>query len=198
MPVFLLPFLLLFSAWSHADWQLQPEYSRLSLTSVTRGEMAEVQRFKGLSGVVDAQGEVRLLVPLEGLDSGSALRDERMKEHLFDAPRFPQVEISASVDLEHWQRLAVGSSEVVTQEFTLDLHGYQRRLKAELLVSRVGEERLLVTTLEPVVLKVVDYGLSEGLGKLLELGGVPSISGEVPVSVVLSFRTLPELSQPGN
>jgi len=174
-----------------AEWQLQPELSRLSFVSFKRGDIAEVQRFTEISGVVDDQGAVRLVLPFSALDSGLALRDERMSELLFETERFPEVLISAQVDLAAWEQLAVGEAQVATLEFQLDLHGQQRPLKAEVLVSRLGEESMQVSTLEPMLVKAVDFDLLEGLERLKEIANLPSISPEVPVFAILNFQRRP-------
>jgi polyisoprenoid-binding protein YceI len=187
--VFLLAFLP--ASWVLADWQLDPKLSRISFVSVKRGDMADVQRFTELSGTVDGQGLARVVIPFSGLDTGLALRDERTREALFETERFPQAEVSSQVDLAVWEQLAVGASQIENLEFQLDLHGQQRRLKAEVLVSRLGEERLQVTLLEPLVIKADDFALIDGLEKLKAIASVPSITPEVPVFVVLNFQRQP-------
>ena len=81
--------LVLTSPFALAEWQLDGDTSRISFVSVKRGKMAEVQRFDRLSGQIDDKGAVRVVVPLESIDSGLALRDERMRNSFFEIERFP-------------------------------------------------------------------------------------------------------------
>jgi polyisoprenoid-binding protein YceI len=182
---------LLLSPLAVADWQLQTDYSRISFVSVKRGDSAEVQRFTGLTGMVDAQGGVRIVVPFSGLDSGLALRDERMRSELFQVARFSEAQVSSQVDLAAWEEMAVGASKIDTIELQISLHGQERRLKAEVLVSRIGEHNMQVGTLEPVLLKAVDFDLVEGLQRLEEISAVPQITPEVPVFALLTFQWHP-------
>lgn len=191
MRILVLLFGLLPSLSVLAEWRLEPEQSRVSWVSLKRGDIAEVQRFTEISGLVDDQGAVRLVLPFTALDSGQALRDERMGELLFEVERFPEALLSARVDLATWEQLAVGEARVENLEFRLDLHGQQRSLKAEVLVSRLGEESMQVSTLEPVLIKAVDFDLLEGLERLKAIAKLPSISPEVPVFAVLNFRRRP-------
>ncbi|MBO3274984.1 YceI family protein [Pseudomonas schmalbachii] len=179
---------LLASPLAMADWQLDAESSRISFVSVKRGEMAEVMRFDRLSGQIDDKGEARILVPIESIDSGLALRDERLRETFFEIQRYPQATISSQLDLASFDDLQVGQSRAQQVDLNLDLHGHQRRLKAEVLVSRLSEGRVQVATLEPLVLKLVDFDLEERLKPLKELASLPSITPEVPVFAVLGFR----------
>lgn len=140
MPVVLCVLLLLLSPLlSAAEWQLEPDYSRISFVSVKRAKMAEVQRFDRLSGQIDKQGVARIVVPLGTLDSGLALRDERMKDNFFETSRFPEATVESRLDMAGFDDLRVGQSRVEKLDFTLDLHGQQRRLKADVLVTRQGE-----------------------------------------------------------
>ena len=179
--------LVLASPLALAEWQLDGDTSRISFVSVKRGKMAEVQRFDRLSGQIDDQGAVRVVVPLESIDSGLALRDERMRNSFFEIERFPEAIFSSQLDLSRYDDLRVGQSRQETVDFNLDLHGQQRRLKSQVLVSRPSESRIEVTTLEPLVLKLIDFGLEEKLEPLKEVANVPSITPEVPVFAVLGF-----------
>lgn len=87
--------------------------------------------------------------------------------------------------------LRVGQSRVEKLDFTLDLHGQQRRLKADVLVTRQGEGLVQVATLEPVLLKLLDFDLEEKLKPLKDMANIPSITPEVPVFAVLNFREVP-------
>ncbi|VFT28971.1 YceI-like domain-containing protein [Pseudomonas aeruginosa] len=174
MPVVLCVLLLLLSPLlSAAEWQLEPDYSRISFVSVKRAKMAEVQRFDRLSGQIDKQGVARIVVPLGTLDSGLALRDERMKDNFFETSRFPEATVESRLDMAGFDDLRVGQSRVEKLDFTLDLHGQQRRLKADVLVTRQGEGLVQVATLEPVLLKLLDFDLEEKLKPLKEMANIP-------------------------
>lgn len=180
--------LVLASPLAQAEWQLDGDTSRISFVSVKRGKMAEVQRFDQLSGQIDDKGAVRIIVPLASIDSGLALRDERMRNSFFEVERFPEATITSQLDLSLYDDLQVGQSRSETIDFNLDLHGQQRRLKSEVLVSRPSEGRIEVATMEPLVLKLVDFDLEEKLEPLKEVANIPSITPEVPVFAVLGFR----------
>lgn len=98
--------------------------------------MAEVQRFDRLSGQIDKQAVARIVVPLGTLDGGLALRDEQMKGSFFDL-RAHEATVESRLDaLAGFDDLQVGQSPRSKLDFTLDLHGQQRRLKADVLVTR--------------------------------------------------------------
>jgi len=45
-----------------------------------------------------------------------------------------------------------------------------------------------VNTIKPIMLDAFDFGLSEGVTKLMEVAKLPSISTAVPVSFSLIFK----------
>jgi len=76
---------------------------------------------------------------------------------------------------------------VVTTEIMLSISDTQVPVAAELLVSRLAGDRMLVATLKPVIVNAASVSLAEGVEQLREIAGLPSISKAVPVSFVLQF-----------
>jgi hypothetical protein len=58
-----------------------------------------------------------------------------------------------------------------------------------LTVAKLGRQRLLVTSERPLLLNAADVGLADGVERLREIAGLPSISPAVPVSFVLLFES---------
>lgn len=170
-----------------AAWQLDRESSRLSFISTKLTNVAEVNRFRSLSGSVTDDGQVQLLVPLDSVDSGIALRDERLRKQLFVVNQFPRAQISAQLDIAPLLRLAAGAQLELRLPLTVNLHGHSRDYSSELLVTRLDDRRFQVVTLAPLVLNAEDFGLAPGLEALRQLAGLKSISLAVPVSAVLIF-----------
>ena len=85
---------------AHADWYLDNESSRLSFVTTKNTEIAEVQRFLVLHGKVDGKGAAQLEVELESVNSGIPLRDERMRNQLFEIKTFPDALINAQINLQ--------------------------------------------------------------------------------------------------
>jgi polyisoprenoid-binding protein YceI len=69
---------------------------------------------------------------------------------------------------------------------TLTLHGKTVALKIDVVVAKVGDQ-LLVTSSQPVIINVADFGLNEGVDRLMAVAKLPSIARAAPVSFVLVF-----------
>ncbi len=171
-----------------AGWQLDAANSSIGFATVKNDVVGEGHSFGQLSGRIDAKGVANLKVELGSIDTGIPIRDERMRDLLFEVARFPAAEISATVPLAEIEPLAVGASIVVPLELTLKLHGVETTLAATMRVRRLDAAHVLVTTVKPVVLSAADVGLEGGVERLRAIAGLQSISPAVPVSVVLAFR----------
>lgn len=172
---------------AHADWSLDNSGSQLSFVSIKAMDVAEVHTFSELSGSVGADGHARVVIQLASVNTLIPIRDERMREVLFQTDLFPTATVDARVDITKLQRLAVSTSEVLTTEIILNLGEARLPLTVELLISRVAADRILVATLKPVVVNAGAVDLADGVEALREIAGLPSISKAVPVSFVLQF-----------
>ena len=171
-----------------AGWQLDAANSSIGFATVKNEVVGEGHRFGQLSGSIDAKGVAHLKVDLGSVDTGIPIRDERMRDLLFEVARFPTAEVSTTVPLAEIEPLAVGASMEVPLELTLKLHGAETTLAATMRVRRLDARHVLVTTVKPVVLSAADVGLGEGVERLRAIAGLQSISPAVPVSVVLAFE----------
>lgn len=172
---------------AHADWYLDNESSRLSFVTTKNTEIAEVHRFLVLHGKVDGDGAAQLDVELESIKSGIPLRDERMRNDLFEIKTFPEARINAQINLQPINDLAPGAQLELRLPLSVTLHGKTRTYSAELLATRLDDRRFQVVTLEPVVVHAEDFELMPGVAALRKAAGLTSISLSVPVGAVLIF-----------
>jgi polyisoprenoid-binding protein YceI len=179
--------LLLFVAPAWADWTLNNAQSQLSFVSIKKGDIAEVHRFDQLDGSVDGKGNVKLTIQLASVDTAIPIRDQRMREMLFETSAFPSAVLTATIDASEVNTLDVGDILMSSLKGQLSLHGQSGPVTAELAVARLGPKKLLVSSRKPMVLQVADYELLGGVDKLREVAGLDSISKAVPVSFVLTF-----------
>ena len=172
---------------AQANWYLDGESSRLSFVSTKNANVSEVQRFLVLHGKVDPNGRAEVEVELDSINSGIPLRDERMRNQLFEIKTFPEALISAQINLQPINDLAPGAQLELRLPLSVTLHGKTQTYSAELLATRLDDRRFQVVTLEPVVLHAEDFELAPGVAALRKAAGLASISLSVPVGAVLIF-----------
>lgn len=169
-------------------WSLDPDQSHVAFVSVKAAEIAEVHRFGPLSGGVSKAGTVRVVIDLSTVETGVDIRNERMREMFFETGTYPEATITADLDPAAYERMNPSERSLETIEISLSLHGATATMPADVFVTRVGKDRVLVETAEPIVVRAADFGLGEGVEALREVAGLPSIAPEVPVTASLVFE----------
>lgn len=170
-----------------ADMTLDSTRSSLSLVSVKvigdgSSSAAELFRFTSLEGTVDADGNAQITIPLEKIDTGVGIRNERMAKYLFRTDEYPEATVVATIPDEALQE----GSRKIALPATLDLHGNTSELDIPVTVNVQGSN-VYVNTSEPVLLDTNMHKFSGGLAKLADLAKVFHIPSTVPVSFNLAF-----------
>lgn len=170
-----------------AAWTVDNDASQVSFVSVKAGDAGEAHRFTEISGEISADGMASVTIQLASVDTMIPLRDERLREMLFQTDRFPTASISANIDMDALNAIEPGNSTDMEFPLTLDMHGHQTTLAADMIVARLGDHRLMVSSRKPVIVNASSVDLVGGIEALREIAGLPSISRAVPVSFVLTF-----------
>ncbi len=170
-----------------AAWTLDNDSSQVSFVSVKAGDAGEVHRFTEISGELSSGGKASVTIQLASVDTLIPLRDERMRELLFQTGIFPTASLSTDIDMDALNAIEPGDSMDMAANLTLDLHGQQLSLAAEMIVARLGDHRLMVSSRKPVIVNAASVDLVKGIEALREIANLPSISKAVPVSFVLTF-----------
>lgn len=176
------------STSAFASWELLNDESSLHYISIKDLNKGELNTFKELSGSVSDSGAVSLSVNLRSVDTKIPIRDERMQNELFEVEQFATATISGNVDLAPIAQLAVGETYTDTLELTLSLHGVSKEVSSAVRITKLSAGRVLVSSLEPVIINADEYGLAQGIEKLRNLASLPTISWVVPVTYSLVFQ----------
>ena len=179
--------LLIVSATASAQWTLSNEASTLSFVTVKADHVAEVHTFDELSGAIGEDGSVSIEIALASVNTLVPIRNERMQSMLFETDLFPRATITSQINSDGLANMALGSSEEIGLDFTLELHNQSQTYNATVLVSR-QEAGLIATTLKPIVVNAESFELVAGVEALREVAGLPSISRAVPVSFTVVFE----------
>jgi len=170
-----------------AAWTLNGDESTLSFISTKAVNVAEVHQFTTLTGSVSSSGDVQISIALASVDTAIEIRDDRMQEMLFETDTYASADLMAQVDMDALEGMSDGDSMTMAVEGELSLHGEAIPLTFAVVVARVADGGLLVASQKPVVVNAPLFNLAEGIERLREVAGLPSISVAVPVSFVLSF-----------
>lgn len=184
--ILLLITLITFPAFS--AWQLDNDKSSVSFISTKKSDVAEAHHFNQLSGNIENNGQVNFVIDLISVDTNIAIRNERMKEFLFNTETFPKARFTAQLDMNKFNSIAKNSSGVMKLTGEINLHGHFQKVMVDVLVAKLSDKAFIVSSIKPILLNADKFALGAGIRKLKELAKLPSISNAVPVSFVLSFN----------
>ena len=180
------------SPGAFADWKL--DAARSSVTYLSSKIVAgahtaifEPNRFHRFSGTIGDDGGVRVVIDLDSVDTGVAIRDERVKEHAFAVARYPRATVSLSLPPAAWRDLAPGDTALHDLSAELELRGQVRAVGAKVRVTALGDGGLLVQTVEPILVDAKAYGMLDGFETLRALVGLFKIPTTIPVSLNMVF-----------
>lgn len=175
------------AASAHAEWSLNGDKSAVNFVTTKAVDIKEIQGFQRLSGSVGKDGQAQLKIALASISTGIPIRDERMSKFLFEVERFPEAIMSAQVPIADLAALAAGESSELRLEGKLAMRGFTLPITSDVQVVKLQDGSLQVNSLAPVIINGGDLGLLDGIEKLRELAGLPSIAKSVAVSYRLNF-----------
>lgn len=170
-----------------ADWELDNTRSVVNFISIKNDSVGEIHSFASLVGFIGASGNVQMTINLDSVETLVDVRNERMRELLFETVKFPAAQVTAQVDPVVLAEAAKGGIMTAELPITLSLHGQEKTLTIPVLVVGEGDGSLRVFTARPVVISAADFGLESGVTALKEIAGLQAISNAVPVTLQLLF-----------
>ncbi len=171
-------------------WSLDRDASSLSFVSVKNESKVETSGFAQFSGEIDPTGRATITIPLDSVDTGIDLRNVRMRFLFFETFLHPEATVTAQVDPAAIADLAEKRRKRLSMDFTLDLHGVQQQMQAEVIATLITDTQVSVASAAPITIPIAPFGLEEGLLKLEEAASV-DIVPSATVSFDFVFRSGP-------
>ena len=173
---------------AHADWLLVNEDSQFNFISVKAAHIAEQHSFKNLSGSVKADGSAHLAIDLASVNTAIDIRDQRMRDLLFNVADFPNADFTTTIDVGAATALEVGERAELSVNGKLRVQDISADINAEVTAVKLADHRVLITTTKPILLNASPLGLADGVERLRAIANLPGISLAVPVTFQLLFE----------
>ena len=171
------------------EWVLNPDLSNVYMQSVKKNAIFETHQFESVEGNVSKDGEAKVRIDLNSLETNHDLRNTRMRFLLFETYKFPYAEISATLDKSKMQALATKTRMTYPLKFTLSLHGITKEILTLVWVTRISDTTLSVSTVKPIIVTAESFGLTKNIAKLMEVIGGTSIASAASITFDLVFGT---------
>src|SRR5687768_17452288 len=129
--------LLLTAGQSHAEWTLDGTASSFFYVTTKAAAVTEVNSFKGLGGGISDEGKASLVIDLATVDTSIEIRDQRMRDLVFQVADFPEATISVDVDAEALDNMSPGVSTTGSYTAQVALHGVTQEIMADLQITKL-------------------------------------------------------------
>lgn len=177
----------LYSSNAFAEWALDATNSNLSYGTIKNGAIGETNTFKTVSGTIDENGHINIDIALSSVDTQLELRDERMRDIVFKVADFATAKLTGDMNLEAHADQEIGSSRVIEATIGLELVGQNVEHDVMLVVTRLAENKVMVTPHGVMFIDAEDYELLDAIETLRGLAGLDTIASVVPMSFHLTF-----------
>ena len=172
---------------ANADWRIDPAASDLYFMSIKATHVGEVHSFETLSGTVDDKGRASLTVDLASVATLIPIRDQRMRDMLFEVDRYPTATVTAQIETGPLVGMPPGSELEIELEGDLLFKDQTNPLITKVKVAKLNDQKVTVRTIAPIVLSAGQLQVTEGLEKLRKIAGLPNISFTIPVTFNLTL-----------
>ena len=169
------------------DWKSIESESSIAFGSVKKDTVGEVHHFNKVSGTVSESGELKITIDLASVETNIDIRNERITNHVFQEGKATAT-LSGEIDIAEVNSMKVGETKIMEIEANLSFIGIYNEIEANMLVARLGENRVLVTTSDFIMLSTEDLGINAGVDKLMELAKLPSITRVTPIAARMVFE----------
>ncbi len=185
--VFILLIISFNSAFANIKYTIDNNNSIVNFSTIKKQYVIEPAIFKHIEGIIYNSGDIEISINLNSIDTKIPIRDTRIQDLFFKVVKFPQALIKAKIDMKEIKSISYYKKMEIPA--TLEFYGKTKKIKLNILVTKVYKNRLIVTSTQPVIINADDYGVpTENLVKLAKTVGGMNISNKAAVNFVLNFK----------
>jgi hypothetical protein len=171
------------------EWLLDPVLSNVHMQTEKGKAILETHRFNAVEGSISKNADAKVRIELASIDTGTDLRDVRMRFLLFETFKFPYAEVSAKLDKAKLQALSTEKSVSYPLNLKVSMHGIVKEIETLVGVTRTSATTVSVATIQPIVVTAESFGFTNGIAKLSEaVGGTPIVPA-ASITFELVFAT---------
>lgn len=195
MKSLLIVFILLLSTSVQSEtWKIDPKLSKITFSSIKQGQIAETHHFKTFKGSLNtskkslsAKTNFVVEILLKSAETSIPIRNERMEKLFFDIAKYPKARLTAKLDPKRLPS-KVGELKTLSVSTHLTLNGQKQGLTIPVTVTRIDNDTLHATSMQPVFINVNAFKLGPGLEKLRKIANLDSITPTAPVTFSLVLK----------
>lgn len=172
---------------AQAAWELDGEASSFNYVTSKNSAVSEVNSFSTLSGAISDAGAASLAINLASVSTGIDIRNERMRDIVFQVAQFAEATVAVTVDTAAIAALPTGESMTATYAATVNLHGISQEISADLTVVKLSADSIQVHTTQPLIVGAGAFGLTEEVEQLRVIANLNAINPNIVVNFTLVY-----------
>ena len=111
-----------------------------------------------------------------------------MRDIVFKVAENASAKLTGDMNLEAHRDQEIGTSRIVEASISIELVGQEIDYDVMLLLTRLAENKVMVTPHGVIFLDVEDFDLAGAIETLKELAGLETIANVAPMSFYLTFE----------
>lgn len=172
-----------------AAYLLNGSDSALHFVSTKNTHTIETHHFDTLSGFISESGVATLVIDLDSVESNIAIRNERMRNILFETGAFSEATVTLPVNVDDLNSMTAGTTDTQTIVADVNLHGVTSVVTTDVIITKLSDSKLLVESVSPLLIQASMFDLVTGIDALKDIANLSVISYTVPVNFTLFFNT---------
>ena len=144
--------------------ELDKSASSIHFISMKKNTVGEIHKFDKFSFELEDNDQFKLKIELVTVNTGIPVRDQRLRDVLFETVRFPQAIVSGKISKAQYNQLATGQSKTIKLDTHLYLHGIKQALPLVIEVLKQSDQSYRIIG-KPFLLNAKLFGLSNGVAK---------------------------------
>lgn len=169
-------------------WNYAPDESGMTFVTIYNDDVAEINTFRNISGSVSADGQAHITINLNSVDSADEDRDRLYRSVLFDVMNFPNLVVTAQIDMENYEGFAIGDRFTELLDMNISLRGVEKRMNFYVMVTRLADDRILIENKAPLIINAADFSMTAPLAELQRLFGIRSITPVTTATLSFVFK----------
>ena len=172
-----------------AAYLLNGSDSALHFVTTKNTHTIETHHFDTLSGFISESGVATLVIDLDSVESNIAIRNERMRNILFETGAFSEATVTLPVNVDDLNSMTAGTTDTQTIVADVNLHGVTSVVTTDVVITKLSDSTLLVESVSPLLIQASMFDLVTGIDALKDIANLSVISYTVPVNFTLFFNT---------
>ncbi len=169
-----------------ANWTLDKEASDLHFLSVKKNTVPEINTFDHIDASIKGN-KAKLAINTESINTNNNTRDFQIQTYALKTGLLPNILLTMELTTELINKFQVGDVRTKRLPATLQLGGAKQNVIADVHIAQTKQNRIVVSSLKPVIIDINDFNLLEGFDVMRDMVGLNVITHRVPVYFNLVF-----------